>query len=325
MYTVSITGKTDYYPFGLKHKGYGAAPIGVDHKYGFGGKEEQDDNLGGNQLNWLDFGARNYDAALGRWMNLDPVAEMEYSLTPYRYAFNNPINVIDPDGMYEWRVNSDTGAFELVGFDGDDKTQHIFWNDDKKSTASVKGSKIYIGAVSKNNFSDGEVTYGVSNVDLWSDLPDEYQGAYNQFALTERYEAKKEGGDKYNSILAQESQGKPRRDQIWNNSDYGRHLDNKYGSRSGFVLAAETGILKEMFDNLVPGIDEIHGVVRSQQKSLNNFSPGFKKVEGGFSKLSNNSWIRFLQVNKNKYKGLGTDWVKKAASDYHKLKKDGKL
>lgn len=59
----SVEKGRSYQLFGLRHKGYNNNPIGPDHKYGFGGKEEQDDNVGGSQLNWLDFGARNYDAA----------------------------------------------------------------------------------------------------------------------------------------------------------------------------------------------------------------------------------------------------------------------
>lgn len=72
---------------------------GVDHPYGFGGKEEQNEFNG--TLQWLDFGWRNYDAALGRWMSIDNKAELAYQLTPYRYSFNNPVLFTDPDGQWE--------------------------------------------------------------------------------------------------------------------------------------------------------------------------------------------------------------------------------
>ncbi|MEE4000264.1 RHS repeat-associated core domain-containing protein [Tenacibaculum sp. FZY0031] len=95
--------ESNYYPFGLKHKGYNGnvSPLAnsLAQKWGYNGKELNDDLIGGNNLNWHDFGARNYDAALGRWMNLDPLAEQMRRHSPYNYAFNNPIFFIDPDGM----------------------------------------------------------------------------------------------------------------------------------------------------------------------------------------------------------------------------------
>jgi len=87
--------KVDYYPFGLKHKGYNNQITGRDHNYGYNGKEEQSE-LG---LEWMDFHARNYDASIGRWMNLDPLAEKMRRHSPYNYAFDNPTFYIDPDGM----------------------------------------------------------------------------------------------------------------------------------------------------------------------------------------------------------------------------------
>ncbi|WP_281925798.1 RHS repeat domain-containing protein, partial [Flavobacterium collinsii] len=92
--TLAIKEESNYYPFGLKHEGYNTVKTGVENKYRFGGKELQDE-LG---LNMYDFGARNYDPALGRWMNIDPLAEKYPNISPYVYVANNPINAIDPDG-----------------------------------------------------------------------------------------------------------------------------------------------------------------------------------------------------------------------------------
>ncbi|HEX8577235.1 MAG TPA: RHS repeat-associated core domain-containing protein [Flavobacterium sp.] len=90
-----IVEEDNYYPFGLKHKGYNSIINGVAHMYKYNGKELQKE-LG---LNMYDYGARNYDPALGRWMNIDPLAEKSRRFSPYAYALNNPVFFIDPDGM----------------------------------------------------------------------------------------------------------------------------------------------------------------------------------------------------------------------------------
>jgi hypothetical protein len=41
------------------------------------------------------------DPIVGRWWMPDPLAEKAYHLTPYRYAFNNPVRYIDSDGLFE--------------------------------------------------------------------------------------------------------------------------------------------------------------------------------------------------------------------------------
>ncbi len=114
-----IIEESNYYPFGLKHKGYNNVVSSngnsTAQKFGFTGKEHQDE-LG---LGWIDITARNYDAALGRWMNLDPLAEMMRRHSPYNYAFNNPIYFTDPDGMMPCPSNcgDDEGKISEVELD----------------------------------------------------------------------------------------------------------------------------------------------------------------------------------------------------------------
>lgn len=80
----------DYYPFG----GLMASSSGDVQPYKYNGKEL--DRKGG--LDWYDYGARQYDAALGRWHSVDPLAEKFYPFSPYNYCFDNPVKYIDPDG-----------------------------------------------------------------------------------------------------------------------------------------------------------------------------------------------------------------------------------
>ncbi|MEE4000267.1 RHS repeat-associated core domain-containing protein [Tenacibaculum sp. FZY0031] len=114
--STEIIQEKNYYPFGLRQIGYNGATssIGNDlaQKWGYNGKEYQDDLVGGKNLNWHDFGARNYDATIGRWFVIDPKADdiVQVDLTPYNYSWNNPSNVSDPDGECPWCWGAVIGA-----------------------------------------------------------------------------------------------------------------------------------------------------------------------------------------------------------------------
>ena len=46
-------------------------------------------------LDLYDFGARLYDPAVDRWTTMDPLCEKYYSVSPYAYCHNNPVNRIN--------------------------------------------------------------------------------------------------------------------------------------------------------------------------------------------------------------------------------------
>ncbi len=45
-----------------------------------------------------DYGARQYNPVLARWDRVDPLCEKYYSISPYAYCGNNPVNRVDKDG-----------------------------------------------------------------------------------------------------------------------------------------------------------------------------------------------------------------------------------
>ena len=162
---ISILEEDHYYPYGFKHSGYNSfhqiftnddekgpgtgivlTPVnpflGDSYKYKFGGKEYQTEF----DINTYDFGARNYDPALGRWMNLDPLAEMMRRHSPYNYAFNNPVFFTDPDGMSPISGGSLVPDTNSLGTS--DTSMGGFGTDVKITTSS---GKVVNGYIPKND------------------------------------------------------------------------------------------------------------------------------------------------------------------------------
>ena len=88
----TVVQTMDYYPFGAQFCN-GVTDSNVQSRR-YNGKEL--DKMHG--LDTYDYGARQYDPILGRWDRVDPLCEKYYSISPYAYCANNPVNAIDPDG-----------------------------------------------------------------------------------------------------------------------------------------------------------------------------------------------------------------------------------
>lgn len=168
---LKIIEENHYYPFGLKHSGYNSdkmmytkeaevlkikpvPPLFItSYKYKYNGKEWQDE-LG---LNMYDYGARNYDPALGRWFSIDPLAEVSRRWSTYTYCYDNPIVFVDPDGMLATPpIDYFDASGNKIGTDGnqDDKRKFVVTNEsdvDKISKANKKGETTKLTDVTSAN------------------------------------------------------------------------------------------------------------------------------------------------------------------------------
>lgn len=102
-----------------------------EYRYGFNGKENTDEIYGDDML--VDFGARIYDARLGRWLSMDPYARKYPSFTPYNFTNNSPIVQKDPNGK----------EITLYYFDKQGKKQSFIFNPNEKYTGNVSQIKMF--------------------------------------------------------------------------------------------------------------------------------------------------------------------------------------
>ena len=76
-----------------------------ESKFKFTGKERDKEN------SYDYFGARYYDARIGRWGAVDPIVDQRISWSPYNYVLNNPLNRIDIDGFMDRPIYDTDGYF----------------------------------------------------------------------------------------------------------------------------------------------------------------------------------------------------------------------
>ena len=111
----NIHQRFDYYPYGTVSRMWTASSTmdSSEKRYRFGGKE-----IAGSSLidlagygavpgaPYLDFGARLYSPRTATWMSPDPLMEKYYSISPYAFCSNNPVNRIDPFGTHDYNLKA---------------------------------------------------------------------------------------------------------------------------------------------------------------------------------------------------------------------------
>jgi RHS repeat-associated protein len=181
--TVKTLEENHYYPFGLKHTNYNtykrgfkkedpptdAPPTSIPglvgfsiqqvvpgellvYKYKYNGKEWQDE-LG---LNVMAMDFRQYDPAIGRFNGMDRLTELVPSMSPYRFAFNNPNFWADPAGLLENNIEGlaycstcpDTPAFKpLID---DPNNEYVYDPETKTATEGIQLEEVVVSTTTSS-------------------------------------------------------------------------------------------------------------------------------------------------------------------------------
>jgi len=142
----TIVQRNDYYPFGMSiaENSYQKLAGNYKNTYLYNGKELQTDL----DLDWHDYGARFYDAEVGRWWSIDPLAEYYADASPYAYVNSNPISFMDPNGMFRTRFGA---------------AWHKFWNGGD-GIGHHKDGEYFVYSGNNSVADDGTVTVTSSRV-----------------------------------------------------------------------------------------------------------------------------------------------------------------
>ncbi|WP_445012632.1 RHS repeat-associated core domain-containing protein [Aquimarina mycalae] len=312
----------------------------------------------------MDFGARNYNSAIGRWMNIDNMSEDYAEWSPYNYALNNPIYFIDPDGNSAtdvWLYDIDTDQLTWVSDVGGSEVQFVGItnsNNDDLGMASVYGSQVYVAELENSVF--------VSSYDATSDIPAGYNSNtgynYTGLDLKKRNELKELGGVFWGLIRERETSGVA--EPIHSKTGVDAYI-RKWGTNSAFWHGAEhyfsadggtRGVaqrgynaLKRQGSSFRDALDgsksSARKVLRNSAKSSLRNAPAFRSISGNttaksgsisksvstsVSGASSQTQAKVIKNSWNSFLNLtkgtysGKNWLKKASSDYKKLQSSTK-
>jgi hypothetical protein len=102
--------------------------------------------------------SRMYDPAIGRFWQVDPLAQKRFSVNPYNFVQNNPVNRVDPDGLTDFAINKKTGAVTQVGEKNDDPDRVV--KTDRNGNVKRKGEGFLGSLVRESKRGEAKVAFG---------------------------------------------------------------------------------------------------------------------------------------------------------------------
>ncbi|PWN72240.1 hypothetical protein C1631_006475 [Chryseobacterium phosphatilyticum] len=101
---LKIDRTTHYYPFGLEFGGELSTSNSITPNYTYSsqGQEKQ------RETGWSSYRWRNYDSAMGRFFNVDPLAETYHTWSPFAFSGNRVVDARELEGLEPKKVNEET-------------------------------------------------------------------------------------------------------------------------------------------------------------------------------------------------------------------------
>jgi RHS repeat-associated protein len=313
----NIKGQYNYYPFGKQWEDLNL--MANTNRYTFSGKEKQTVR----DLGYLDFIARMYaNSEIPMFTTQDPLAEKYYSVSPYVYCENNPINRIDPFGM-DWYEDEDGNAMWRRTRDKEytDDNGKI-WKNIGTEYLLFDGNNLHYFQQNEND--NGDLSLSVNSYGAVSGRPN----SDGSFSYSEENQSKKDAGPIPEGLYSINPQNIQRWDDLSIANKFVSILGIRGAFRGGTVAWGKERVW--IFPQSVSLIDQITGekIVRDNFSIHGGNSPGsagcidlhknapdfFKRLfqsnssfirlnvlyQGFFQKFSDNGILKGFYYNKNK-------------------------
>lgn len=111
-----ILSETNYYPFGMVHKGYNelVTSSSLGEQWKFNGVELNEDM----DLGLYEMPFRQYNPTIGRFTGVDALSEERYWVSNFNFGQNNPILRVDPTGLLDdIFINTRTNQLTVIKTD----------------------------------------------------------------------------------------------------------------------------------------------------------------------------------------------------------------